>query len=390
LAHLIVFVALFFFLLANLILERCLFGQYVDLEYEGGGTGEYQHWNITNNAWDTTACDYSDSERCSKMDCHLESTHFSLLGFFKHKSYDDWFEQLFKHEGKCVWNDEEYAFMSNAREAWPQGCIDSYTTTDNGGEIYYDIKPVQGGDIKVALYTDTQCITEYTSTGSNDPITVENILGNFFLENDGSGDSGYDFSSDSLEESMERWNSAFAKFRICQPCVAYDLENVDGSKYYDDDGGGDGDMFECYDDADYTNVNQVCDQCISENLLTVVNHNQPFPLKNLSFRTHCSVHLFYSQFMTIAKYIQTVHEVHGQDKYEHRDIQRYVARKISRNPHCNPNEWIQRQQKLAQRRFFKRADLLVLVFIIGCFHLRFCLFVQSQGCNELPAHIWMG
>jgi len=233
-----------------------LWAAYVDLEYEDGGIGEYQYWNITNNAWDTAACDYSGSERCAKMDCHLESTHFSLLGFFKHKSYDDWMEQLFKHEGICVWNDEEYAFMSNAREAWPQGCIDSYTTTNDGDEIYYDIKPVQGGDIEVALYTDTQCIKEYTSTGNNDANTVENILGNFFLEHDGSGDNGYDFSSDSLEESMERWDSAFAKFRICQPCVAYDLENYDGSKFSDDDGGGDGDMFDCYDDADYTNVNQ--------------------------------------------------------------------------------------------------------------------------------------
>ena len=198
------------------------------------------------------------------MDCHLENTHFSLLGFFKHKSYDDWMEQLFKHEGICVWSDEEYAFMKNAREAWPQGCIDSYTTTDDGTEIYYDIKPIRGGDIEVGLYTDTQCITEYD--GSNDAITVENVLGNFFLEHGGSGDENnyYDFSSDSLEDSMERWNSAFGKFHICQPCVAYDLENVDGTKFYDDDGGNKaGDMFDCYDDADYTNVNQVRDLQLS-------------------------------------------------------------------------------------------------------------------------------
>jgi len=234
-----------------------LWAAYVDLDYEGGGIGEYQYWNITQNSWDTSACDYSGTDRCAKMDCHLENTHFSLLGFFKHKSYDDWMEQLFKHEGICVWNDEEYAFMKNAREAWPQGCIDSYTTTEDGTEIYYDIKPVQGGDIEVGLYKDTQCIKEYTPTGSDDPITVENILGNFFADVEGSGDDNnyYDFSNDSLEQSMERWNSAFAKFRVCQPCVAYDIQNVDGTKFYDDDN-GQGDMFDCYDDADYTNVNQ--------------------------------------------------------------------------------------------------------------------------------------
>mmetsp|Transcript_26805 Transcript_26805/g.62659 ORF Transcript_26805/g.62659 Transcript_26805/m.62659 type:complete len:524 (-) Transcript_26805:297-1868(-) len=234
-----------------------LWAAYVDLEYEGGGIGEYQYWNATQNIWDTTACDASGSSRCAKMDCHQENTHFSLLGFFKHKSYDDWMEQLFKHEGICVWNDEEYAFMKNARKAWPQGCVDSYTTTDSGDEIYYDIKPIQGGDIRVGLYSDTQCIKEYNPSGNDDPITVENILGNFFLANSGSGDDYYyDFSSDSLEDSMARWDSAFGKFRICQPCVAYDLDNADGTKFYDDDNGNAGDMFDCYDDADYTNVNQ--------------------------------------------------------------------------------------------------------------------------------------
>uniref|UniRef100_A0A7S4AQY9 Uncharacterized protein n=1 Tax=Pseudo-nitzschia australis TaxID=44445 RepID=A0A7S4AQY9_9STRA len=236
-----------------------LWAAYVDLNYEGGGIGEYQFWNSTQNSWDTTACDVSGSSRCQKMDCHNENTNFSLLGFFKHKSYDDWMEQLFKHEGICVWNTEEYAFMKNARKAWPQGCIDSYTTTDDGGEIYYDIKPIQGGDIRIGLYTDTQCIKEYAPTSSSDPITVENVLGNFFQANSGSGDDNYyDFSSDTLDESMARWDSAFGKFMNCQPCVAYDLTNTDGTKYYDDDGGNGGDMFDCYDDADYTNVNQVC------------------------------------------------------------------------------------------------------------------------------------
>lgn len=237
-----------------------LWAAYVDMEYEGGGIGEYKFYNSTQKSWDTSACEASGSSRCEKMDCHLEDTHFSLLGFFKHKSYDDWMEQLFKHEGICVWNQEEYAFMKNARKAWPQGCIDSYTMTDSGEEIYYDIQPVQGGDIQIGLYTDTQCIKEYQSTGSNDPISVENILGNFFANNgggSGSGDYGnYDFSSDTLDESMARWDSAFGKFRICQPCVAYDLENTDGTKFYDDDNGNAGDMFDCYDDADYTNVNQ--------------------------------------------------------------------------------------------------------------------------------------
>jgi len=234
-----------------------LWAAYVDLEYEGGGIGEYQYWDRFNQVWDASPCEYSGSERCAKMDCHLETTHFSLLGFFKHKSYDDWMEQLFKHEGVCVWTDEEYAFMASAREAWPQGCVASGSTTSDGTAIYYDVKPIQGGDITVGLYTDTQCIKEYDYKDSS--VTVDSLLGNFLLNNGGSGDNNnnYDFSSDSLEDSLARWDSAFGAFHYCQPCVAYDLENIDGSKFYDDDGGnGGGDMFDCYDDADYTNVNQ--------------------------------------------------------------------------------------------------------------------------------------
>jgi hypothetical protein len=167
-------------------------------------------------------------------------------------------EQLFKHEGICVWTDEEYAFMKGAREAWPQGCIPTYKQASDGSDIYYDIKPIQGGDITVGLYTDTQCIKEYDNSDSS--ISVDNILGNFLLNNGGSGDNNnnYDFSGDTLEDSLARWDSAFNAFHQCHPCVAYDLENYDGTKFYDDDAGNNaGDPFDCYDDADYTNVNQV-------------------------------------------------------------------------------------------------------------------------------------
>lgn len=66
---------------------------------------------------------------------------------------------------------------------------------------------------------------------------------------------------------MDRWDSAFDVWHTCHPCVAHDLENTGGDKYYGDDDGNNGrklggeysaqgDVFECYDDAGYTNVNQ--------------------------------------------------------------------------------------------------------------------------------------
>lgn len=289
--------------------------QYVDLEYEGGGIGEYQYYDRYNNKWDATSCQVSGNNRCAKMDCHLENTHFSLLGFFKHKSYDDWMEQLFKHLGMCIWTDEQYSFMKNARKAWPQGCTSSGRTTNDGKTIYYDIKPIRGGDIVVGLYTDTQCVNEYS--GGQSSITVDNILGNF-LVNGGSGDKNknnnggyYDYSYESLSDSYSRWNDAFDAFHICQPCVAYDLQNVYGYTYSDN-----GDQFDCYDDAGYTNVNQVriiicCIICLCIDvgwLHLLCCHMNPL---SLSEPLPISTHLLN---------VYTVHEIHGQDEDEYRNL----------------------------------------------------------------------
>lgn len=236
--------------------------KYVDLEYEGGGISEYQFYDTINKQWDDTACTYANNGngggRCAKMDCHLSNTKMSLLGFFKHRSYDDWMEQLFKHEGVCVWGQEKYAFMDGAREAWPQGCTDSGSYQSDGEPIYYDIKPTQGGGMTVGLYTDTQCIEEYEPE-ANDSITPENIMG-AFLSNGGGGSNdnyNYDFSQFSFEEGLNYWEESMGQFKVCQPCVAYNLKNVYGA--YDDDGNDmyGGDNFDCNDDAGYQNVNQV-------------------------------------------------------------------------------------------------------------------------------------
>eukprot|EP00566_Odontella_aurita_P013132 CAMPEP_0113600024 /NCGR_PEP_ID=MMETSP0015_2-20120614/42478_1 /TAXON_ID=2838 /ORGANISM="Odontella" /LENGTH=476 /DNA_ID=CAMNT_0000508237 /DNA_START=85 /DNA_END=1512 /DNA_ORIENTATION=+ /assembly_acc=CAM_ASM_000160 len=247
-----------------------LWAAYVDMDYEGGGIGEYQYWDRETNSWDDTSCKYGGgTSRCAKMDCHLEDTHWSLLGLFKHKSYDDWMEQLFKHEGFCVWTDEEYAFMKNARNAWPQGCAASGTTGTDGIVIYYDLKPTSGGGMTIGLYSDVHCMEEYKGS-----ITAEDVLGNILAEaGSGSQDNNYDFSDYSLEESLAVWESTFDTWKICHPCVAYDLNNVGynvdddasrGSAYsyyngYNDDynnGGYNQEDFDCYDNADYTNVNQ--------------------------------------------------------------------------------------------------------------------------------------
>jgi hypothetical protein len=265
-----------------------LWAAYVDLEYEGGGIGEYQYWDRWENQWDDTSCNYAsnnknknnnnnknndnqgNSNRCAKMDCHLEDTHFSLLGIFKHKDYDEWMGQLFKHEGMCIWTQDEYSFMKQARKSWPRGCTFSgsyYNDGDDDLPLYYDLQPASQGDITVALYTDTRCTQQYVSQDSSDPLTVENVVGNIIMNGrNGKSRDNSQSTYTSLSDALKAWDSAFDIFKICQPCIAYDRFNVGwnadddaskGSSYYNYNDGGKYNDFDCYDDAGYTNVNQV-------------------------------------------------------------------------------------------------------------------------------------
>jgi hypothetical protein len=49
-----------------------LWAAYVDLDYQGGGIGEYQFFNDESRTWDRSACDASGGKRCALMDCHLQ------------------------------------------------------------------------------------------------------------------------------------------------------------------------------------------------------------------------------------------------------------------------------------------------------------------------------
>ena len=69
--------------------------QYVDLEYEANGIGEYQYWDRTAQKWNDTSCECTDARsggsggiqdgdgdgglRCVKVNCPLEDTHFFFL-----------------------------------------------------------------------------------------------------------------------------------------------------------------------------------------------------------------------------------------------------------------------------------------------------------------------
>jgi hypothetical protein len=156
------------------------------------------------------------------MDCHLPDTNWKLLGVFKINNIaqgDGFMEQLFKHQGVCVWGEDTYKFASNMRKKMPNSCTSTKTTLENGDTLYYHIKPERQGNITLGLYTDSICSQEYMGTDFDV----------FEL-------SGYD------ETYFIMFNEALDTWKQCQPCISHNLN-------YDD--------FDCYDDAGYTNCNQV-------------------------------------------------------------------------------------------------------------------------------------
>ena len=215
--------------------------QYVDLDYAGGGLGEYKIWDHENQDWDTSTCGKTGGNRCVKMDCHLPETHYSLIGYYKEPNYREWMEQLFKHEGVCAWDfwddADTYEAMQDMREKWPEKCTG--VALGNGDYVYYDIEPQADARIGIAVYTDTKCTQK-----NQEDIDLSEIL---------YGSDAYD-----IEENIDIWNDAFDVWKYCQPCKAYDLgaanNNKDERKLQDDsDNQGN---WACEDDAGYHDVNQ--------------------------------------------------------------------------------------------------------------------------------------
>lgn len=227
--------------------------------------GEYQVFDPFTQTWDDTACEIHGNGRCAKMDCHLHNTTtWTLMGVFKEASFfgdNALFEQLFKHEGVCIWNNDDlFDFMSDAREAaWTQGCVSTgveknnyYYGRNNGnssGYLYIDLKPTWNGNMTHGLYTDSICKNEYEGMD----VDVDEIAASMGLL---------------YGDYLDTWNDALEVFKVCQPCKTYNLEvttntsssnnNNNGRKLDDFSSCNDPNdgYFLCEDAADWTNVNQ--------------------------------------------------------------------------------------------------------------------------------------
>lgn len=245
-----------------------LWAAYVDLGYTGKGIGEYQFWDTYSEEWDTSACEAVgnieedgtvDPSTCKKMDCHMPDTEtWQLMGYFKEPEYTEWFEQLFKHEGYCVWQGDEYEFMYGNYDAWPEGCSETEYYLSDGTLLYYDTKAEANATMTYGLYTDARCSVDYVG----EEVTMEDVL----MKGDHGGDDLLSL------QYLQYWNEAMEIYRVCQPCRAYALHDgyggerrrrqladpnykpPQGRKLEDNDPNNG--LFQCDDAAGYTNVNQ--------------------------------------------------------------------------------------------------------------------------------------
>jgi len=239
--------------------RKVLWAAYVDPHYSGGSIGEYQYFNLTTLEWDKQYC---KSKRCVRMDCHESNTHFKLVGVFKETDgMDDWAEQLFKHEGVCLWSDEDgYEFMEKYRQIWPNYCYQLSLAGDDGATLYLHMKPESWGNFSYGIYSDEDCSQESAYVSFSDYIY---IFYNYYYG------SGGNSAAQTWNESFTKWNNYMDVYKICQPCRAY---NLDTNGFYgeyeggfdrrrnreENDGQGDAEQwgYDCYDDAGYRNANQ--------------------------------------------------------------------------------------------------------------------------------------
>jgi hypothetical protein len=166
-----------------------------------------------------------------------------LIGLYKETNgMYDWWEQLFKHMGYCVWNDDEdYATMQAWMKEWPDSCQLLDVTDRRGNPLYLDLMPLSGGDMKLAIYTDATC-SRVSSNMDYEAYTIK-----YYKSLGYRNQTGYNVAR-AYAEAIDTWNGRMNSFKVCQPCIAYNP--LGGNR------NGQGKNFNCYDKAGATNVNQ--------------------------------------------------------------------------------------------------------------------------------------
>ena len=251
--------------------------QYYDPEYTGRSIGEYQFYDHKTGEYDADYCIGGEHRRCAKLDCHEPDTHFELIGVFKETDGLEWFsEQLFKHQGYCLWGSQQYEFMQSFQ--LPTECTELTYPDDDGNIIYMHIDPQSEGTVGIGIYMDAYCMQRAPNS-----MTIQSYIELYYSNNndDDGADGGQGTQiARAYTRALEQWNEQMNIYKTCQPCRTYTLykfnvdDDVDGSgswsgderarellldRILENDGEGDSEQwgYDCYDDAGYQNCNQV-------------------------------------------------------------------------------------------------------------------------------------
>lgn len=227
--------------------RRLLWAAYVDRRHRGNGIEEYQFYDLETSEWDDSACLASGKRhRCVRLNCHESSSHFKLVGVFKETDgLYDWHEQLFKHEGVCVWNDDDsYETMETWMERWPNECTKLNMPDYDGNSLYIAVQPLAEGNMTLGIYTDNQCTT--ISPWIDLETYIVRLYRNYYY----SDEKGYKVA-EMYKEAINTWNEKMTSFKICQPCRAYNLHEAQTDRHGHrllggEDNDGDGEEQERY------------------------------------------------------------------------------------------------------------------------------------------------
>ena len=90
------------------------------------------------------------------MYCHKSrSRNWKLLGVFK-ETYGlvDWAEQLFKHQGYCLWDEDDYNLMQKYYSKLTTYCTQLCYGDDYGNDLYINTKTTGGVNVTFGVYLD--------------------------------------------------------------------------------------------------------------------------------------------------------------------------------------------------------------------------------------------
>lgn len=155
--------------------------------------------------------------------------------------------------------------MTGRLETWPSQCTQLYLPDSNGDTLYYHTLPLGEGNLTMGIFADSSCTQVSNTTTFYDYVIM--YYSNYYY--------GSDYGTQQAENwqgYIEQWNEAMSTWKVCQPCRAYSIsQNSDNDNHNDgrflenNDGEGDEEQwgYNCYDDAGYTNVNQVSSKYVS-------------------------------------------------------------------------------------------------------------------------------